>query len=427
MSARVLIIEADGGSRGNPGHAGYGSVVIDGATGTVLAERAGYVGIATNNVAEYRGLIAGLEAARAIDPDAQLQVRLDSKLVVEQMSGRWQIKHPDMKPLALRAREIATGAEVVYTWIPRESNKKADALANEAMDTKDPDIRRDFDPGGPGDSAELADNPVDSAAPVESTTTGAAPPPISDDTPVATPGTRRDALFAVKGADLVSPLTLVLVRHGVTDMTIGGHLSGGSVPGPSLNAAGRVQAAKAADAVYRIGRQTWERVPKVTRIVASPMVRTQETAGSIGRRIGAKVETDDRLREISFGEWEGLATDQLAQATGDAIHRWRFGEIAPPGGESIPEVGARVNTLLEDLATEHGQLCAEGADEARAYVLTSHAVAIKSAIGYSLGIDVRQWGSIWPQPASLTILQLRVAHDGAIAERHLLCLGAPID
>jgi broad specificity phosphatase PhoE/ribonuclease HI len=421
VSARVLIVEADGGSRGNPGHAGYGSVVLDGATGVVLAERAGYVGIATNNVAEYRGLIAGLKAARAIDPEAHLQVRLDSKLVVEQMSGRWKIKHPDMLPLALEAREIASGTDVVYAWIPRESNKRADALANEAMDTRHPDIRRDFEHGEPTTGEELAEKPV------ESTTTGAAPPRIAADTPVAAPGTRRDALFTVKGDELVSPLTLVLVRHGVTDMTIGGHLSGSSAAGPALNAAGRVQAAKAADAVYRIGRQTWERVPKVTRVLASPMVRTQETGAAIGRRIGAPVEIEDRLREINFGEWEGLAPDTLAEASGDAIHRWRFGEIPAPGGESIPEVGARMNTLVEDLAAEHGRLCADGADEPRAYVLTSHAVAIKSAIGYSLGIDTRQWGSIWPQPASLTLLQLRVTQDGTIAERHLLCLGAPID
>src|SRR5690606_39010288 len=124
-------------------------------------------------------------------------------------------------------------------WIPRESNKRADALANEAMDTKKPDIRRDFDLGEPQRGEELAEKPV------ESTTTGAAPPRIADDTPVATPGTRRDSLFTVKGEELVSPLTLVLVRHGVTEMTMGGHLSGSSVPGPSLNAAGRVQAAKA--------------------------------------------------------------------------------------------------------------------------------------------------------------------------------------
>ncbi|MFE9219530.1 bifunctional RNase H/acid phosphatase [Streptomyces lavendulae] len=129
-----FVVEADGGSRGNPGPAGYGAVVLDPATGETLAERAEFIGVATNNVAEYKGLIAGLTAARELAPDATVLVRMDSKLVVEQMSGRWKIKHPDMKPLAARAAQILPRAQVTYEWIPRERNKHADRLANEAMD-----------------------------------------------------------------------------------------------------------------------------------------------------------------------------------------------------------------------------------------------------------------------------------------------------
>ncbi|MFD7877501.1 reverse transcriptase-like protein, partial [Streptomyces sp. NPDC059766] len=131
---REFIVEADGGSRGNPGPAGYGSVVIDAASGETLAERAEYIGVATNNVAEYRGLVAGLRAAHELDPAAEVHVRMDSKLVVEQMSGRWKIKHPDMKPLAAEAARVFPSAQVTYEWIPRERNKHADRLANEAMD-----------------------------------------------------------------------------------------------------------------------------------------------------------------------------------------------------------------------------------------------------------------------------------------------------
>src|SRR2546423_379633 len=135
MSRRALVVEADGGSRGNPGPAGFGALVRDGLTGQVLAEAAESIGHATNNVAEYRGLIAGLRAAAEIDPRAALEVRMDSKLVVEQMSGRWQIKHPDMKPLALEARRLASGFGAIrYGWIPRAQNSHADRLANEAMD-----------------------------------------------------------------------------------------------------------------------------------------------------------------------------------------------------------------------------------------------------------------------------------------------------
>ncbi|MGP4086999.1 bifunctional RNase H/acid phosphatase [Streptomyces sp. KR55] len=129
-----FIVEADGGSRGNPGPAGYGAVVIDAATGRTLAEAAEYLGTTTNNVAEYRGLLAGLRAAHALDPTARVHVRMDSKLVVEQMSGRWKIKHPDMKPLATQAARIFPPGRVTYEWIPREQNKRADRLANEAMD-----------------------------------------------------------------------------------------------------------------------------------------------------------------------------------------------------------------------------------------------------------------------------------------------------
>lgn len=133
-TARELIVEADGGSRGNPGPAGYGAVVLDPVTGETLAEAAEYIGVATNNVAEYKGLVAGLTAARALFPDATVHVRMDSKLVVEQMSGRWKIKHPDMKPLAAEAGRIFPAGRVRYEWIPRELNKHADRLANEAMD-----------------------------------------------------------------------------------------------------------------------------------------------------------------------------------------------------------------------------------------------------------------------------------------------------
>ncbi|MEV5143698.1 histidine phosphatase family protein [Streptomyces sp. NPDC052727] len=131
---REFIVEADGGSRGNPGPAGYGAVVLDGVTGEALTEAAEYIGVATNNVAEYRGLLAGLRAARALDPSARVHVRMDSKLVIEQMSGRWKIKHPDMKPLATEARSLYPPDQVTYEWIPREQNKHADRLANEAMD-----------------------------------------------------------------------------------------------------------------------------------------------------------------------------------------------------------------------------------------------------------------------------------------------------
>ncbi|OMI89558.1 bifunctional RNase H/acid phosphatase [Streptomyces sp. M1013] len=162
-SAREFVVEADGGSRGNPGPAGYGAVVLDAATGETLVEAAEYLGVVTNNVAEYRGLLAGLRAARELDPDATVHVRMDSKLVVEQMSGRWKIKHPDMKPLATEAARVFPPGRVTYEWIPRAHNKHADRLANEAMDAgargeqwSPSASTADLDTGGTADRAARA-------------------------------------------------------------------------------------------------------------------------------------------------------------------------------------------------------------------------------------------------------------------------------
>lgn len=136
--ARVLLVEADGGSRGNPGESGSGAIVVDHESGEILSEISLYGGIASNNVAEYKGMIAGVRRAIELDPDAELLVRLDSKLVVEQMSGRWKIKHPAMAELAAEARDVLTGTPVRFEWMPRLQNSRADRLANLAMD-----LRRD--------------------------------------------------------------------------------------------------------------------------------------------------------------------------------------------------------------------------------------------------------------------------------------------
>lgn len=153
MTDRVLVIEADGGSRGNPGTAAGGAVIIDPATGEILAEIGRYVGIATNNVAEYHGLLRGLEVAARLDPTARVHVRMDSKLVVEQMSGRWKVKHPDMQVLARRAHEVLAGRVATFEWVPRAQNARADAVANESMDAQ-ADIERVYADAAASDTAD---------------------------------------------------------------------------------------------------------------------------------------------------------------------------------------------------------------------------------------------------------------------------------
>ena len=138
MTARAtaparVVVEADGGSRGNPGQAAYGALLRDATSGDVIGEACQTIGVETNNVAEYRGLIAGLQLAGAFAPDAAVEVRMDSRLVIEQMAGRWKVKHPAMRPLAVAARALARRVDT-WTWIPREQNKTADTLVNAALD-----------------------------------------------------------------------------------------------------------------------------------------------------------------------------------------------------------------------------------------------------------------------------------------------------
>ena len=131
-----LIIEADGGARGNPGPAAYGCLVKDAQTNEVLFKEGKTLGVTTNNVAEYSGLVAALVAAYEIDPNAQIEVRMDSKLVVEQMSGNWKIKHENMKGLVEKARNAFAQSQVKYVWVPREDNLAADTLLNIALDAE---------------------------------------------------------------------------------------------------------------------------------------------------------------------------------------------------------------------------------------------------------------------------------------------------
>ena len=127
------ILYSDGASRGNPGLAGAGAVLLD-ADGHVIAELTKFLGVTTNNVAEYEGFIIGLEEAKRRGID-DLDARMDSKLVVEQMRGRWKIKHPNMKPLALKAGALfATFPTRTIVHVPREQNAIADALSNRAID-----------------------------------------------------------------------------------------------------------------------------------------------------------------------------------------------------------------------------------------------------------------------------------------------------
>jgi ribonuclease HI len=137
----MIVAYIDGGARGNPGPAGYG-VRIESADGEMIAELHGALGIATNNVAEYNGLLAALQWA--VDNDqGDVHIRADSELLVKQMRGEYKVKHPGLQPLYVRARLLVMQLDrVVFEHVRRELNKEADRLSNLGMDEAEEQLRR---------------------------------------------------------------------------------------------------------------------------------------------------------------------------------------------------------------------------------------------------------------------------------------------
>jgi ribonuclease H / adenosylcobalamin/alpha-ribazole phosphatase len=375
---RRLIIEADGGSRGNPGPAGYGALVRDASTGEVLATESEYLGVVTNNVAEYSGLIAGLRLAARIDPHASVLVRMDSRLVVEQMSGRWKIKHPDMKPLALRAGEAARGlADVSYEWVPRERNKDADRLANEAMDAAEQDgggrrsqgrarpaeVPPPPSPGAPSPSGA----PSGFGVPAGSGATVANNPPAAGGQTrgADTSGSPRGAGTGWGPAQGQATITLLL-RHGQTALSTERRFAG--LSDIELTETGVRQAKLAGERLAARGG--------VDVIVASPLRRTRQTAEQVAAATGAPVEYDDDLRETEFGEWEGLTFTEAQRRWPDEVAAWLADPAAaPPGGESFAAVAVRIQAARERLMAAHAR---------ETVLVVSHVTPIKTLLTEAL-------------------------------------------
>ncbi|WP_402464666.1 histidine phosphatase family protein [Isoptericola aurantiacus] len=207
----------------------------------------------------------------------------------------------------------------------------------------------------------------------------------------------RPAPGALARYDGAVSATVVLVRHGVTPMTEVGALSGGDVPGPSLTTAGRRQAAQAADAVFRLGKDRWPDLPRPGALVASPMIRTQETAAAIGRRLGLPVAVDERLAECRFGAWEGLGPAEVEEGWPGGLLDWvTGGTVAPPGGESYADLGDRVAPAIEDVV---------GRSFGATTVLVAHAAVIRSVVGQALDAPPTAWGRIRVPPCSLTVVR----------------------
>lgn len=328
-----VIVEADGGSRGNPGPAGYGAVVRDAGTAAVLAERSAALGVATNNAAEYAGLIAGLQAAAELGA-SEVDVRMDSKLVIEQMAGRWQIKHPGLRPLAAQAAELVRRFSAVrYQWVPRERNQAADALANQAMDA--------------AAQAEVA--PVAAQQSWE---------PRTD-----------------------QPTRLILVRHGQTALTAERRYSGrGDVP---LAPEGEAQARAAAARVAALG--------PLAAVATSPLQRCTRTAALIAEAADPHppVEVVDDLIECDFGQWEALTFAEARDRDPVAFQAWLGSTaVAPPGGESFQRVAKRVRRGIAELRTRHtGQTIAVVSHVSPIKLILRDALAAGDAFLHRLFLD----------------------------------------
>jgi broad specificity phosphatase PhoE/ribonuclease HI len=334
---RKLVVEADGGARGNPGPAGYGALVRDPATGEVLEEISDSLGRATNNVAEYSGLVAGLQAAARIAPQADVEVRMDSKLVVEQMSGRWKIKDPNLRSLARRAEDAARGlGQVSYTWVPRDRNAEADRLANQAMDAAAgqagrnvPDRTGQRSGSVPGEAGEAGD--------------------AAERSPAVGWGPAQGRAT-----------TTLLLRHGQTALSTERRFAGrGDIP---LTEVGERQAADAAARLAARGG--------IDVIVTSPLRRARRTAEAVAEATGVPLRVEDGLVETDFGKWEGLTFAEASARWPDELSAWlRDPDLAPPGGESFAAAARRVSAALDRLLAEH---------RFQTLLLVSHVTPIKT-------------------------------------------------
>ncbi len=352
-----VVVEADGGSRGNPGAAAYGAVLMDAETGEMIAERAECIGVATNNVAEYRGLIAGLELYSEHTPEADLEVRMDSKLVVEQMSGNWKIKHPDMRPLASAAHRLAPFG-TTYTWIPREQNKHADRILNEALD------------------AQAGKPPKKTRA-------------VTSATPAAEGAVSAANRAASWSHDRGTPSTLILVRHGETLHTAGKRFSGRGGDDPGLDADGRAQVRAVADWLAPLAEE-------IDAMVSSPLRRTRETAEIVAEMLGIDFEIEEGLAEAAFGTWDAMTFPEVQQQYPDDLDAWLGStDIAPGGGDSMAAMDIRVRRTRDRLlATYPGKVV----------LAVSHVTPIKLLVRMALGAPLDAVYRMELAPASVTVL-----------------------
>ena len=379
---RLLVVEADGGSRGNPGPAAYGAIVRDGETGRVLVEVAETIGEATNNVAEYRGVLAGIEHALEVDPDARIEARLDSKLIVEQMSGRWAIRNAALRELALAVRRLRT--DVDYTWVPRAQNTAADRLVNEALDaqSRGEKVRIDRRVGsGLPDAEDVVGDALEERA--EEARQARLGRPAGPERAAA-----RPHKMVGWATDLGTPTMTLLGRHGATPYSLEKRFSGSGGADPALAPLGEQQAEALAREIAARGG--------VDAIVASPLLRTLQTAEHVAQATGAPIDIEPGIAECSFGEWDGYTFAEVSERWPAELAAWLAStDVAPPGGESFTECRDRVDRARRDLLTRHG---------GQRVAVISHVTPIKLMTGICVDAPLSSLYRMELAPCSLTTI-----------------------
>ncbi|QRP98386.1 bifunctional RNase H/acid phosphatase [Corynebacterium sp. FDAARGOS 1242] len=355
-----LVIFADGGSRGNPGIAGSGTAVYNEDRSQLLKEIAYVVGQqSTNNVAEYHGLLRGLEAAVELGAD-EVEFYMDSKLVVEQMNGRWKIKHPDMQKLALEARGLLNQiGSYTLEWVPRAQNSVADELSNVAMDAAAKGEPVGILDMGSGEAGETSP----STAPAETAT---------------------DSWKASDWRLETGPVTrFILLRHGQTAMSAAKQYSGRA--NPELTELGKKQALAAAQALAGT---------HIDAVVCSPLRRCQQSAAAVVEGRDLQVETVEGLIEVDFGRWEGKTFAEADAADPELHARWlQDTSVSCPGGESLRAVHRRVSAARRDLQKRY---------EGKTVLVVSHVNPIKSFVRQALDSGPQTPNHLFLELASLS-------------------------
>ena len=364
------LLQADGASRGNPGPASYGAVVLD-QNRAVIAELYESIGIATNNQAEYRAIIAALQALRKIQDQSseviQVHIQMDSKLVIEQLAGRWKIKNSELAKLASEAQSLMRQFQVSLEWIPRELNSTADALANRALDGGD-FFQSGITPSQP--SPELLDTIVEPSAQGQ----------FSDVQPKSIRAPRQRA----------TPTTIWVIRHGHTASTESGLVSGGG-DDPALSEFGLAEASRIGEEIRRLARLTGTLPPE--EIWHSPQMRAKQTALEISSALALPMVEHSDLREIEFGDWEGISMDNVAPDMLSEFEAWRGSmDARPPRGESVADLEARVSLVLKDAVTQ-----------GKSIALVAHMMPVRTIFKLASGANNSAHWSVNFLPASISL------------------------